>query len=79
MRRSNERRIRFYVKILKLFNLYEVLYLENHATNSRIVYLVYRTTNLAKTKSLQGATLIILVTNWALYLSNAQSFCVSHY
>ena len=64
---------------LKFFYLYEVLNLEDHATNARIVYLLNRSTDLTKTKSLQGATLIVLVADGALYLGDAQFLCVSHY
>jgi hypothetical protein len=64
---------------LNLFYLNEVLNLEDHATDARIVYLLNRTADLAKTKSLQGATLIVLIADGALYLGDAQLLCVSHF
>lgn len=60
-------------KGLELFDLDEVLDLEDHAADAFVVSMLSGATNLAKTECLQGAALVVLATDGALDLSNAES------
>lgn len=58
---------------LDLFDFDEMFDLEDHASHAGIVDLLNRATDLAKTKSFKGATLIVLLADRALDLSDAES------
>ena len=64
---------------LDLFDLDQVLHLEDHAADGLVVHLLHGAVDLAEAKRAQGLALVVLVADGAFHLGDAQGLlCVSH-